>query len=32
MKENSNKYKLSKEDIPGIMAIFGILIFMILLL
>ena len=32
MKENPNKYKLSKEDIPGIMAIFGILIFMILLL
>jgi len=32
MKENPNKYKLSKEDIPGIMTILGILVFMMLLL
>ena len=32
MNENPNKYKLSKEDIPGILAIFGLLLFMLLLI
>jgi len=32
LNRKEDKYKLSKEDIPGILAIFGLLLFTILLI